>query len=114
MATLGKYCRVYSVKRLREYPCWSEDLSQLRPTVADDGTTSARTRLTDEDYLFLQEDYSVTDGIFLDERIIFKQITNEWKQFCHTQLQFQLPAWMVPMNEPTAQPLQNATQDSSN
>jgi hypothetical protein len=39
--------------------------------------------LTDADYVYLHTNYAVTDGIFIDENIIFSDITPEWIDFCH-------------------------------
>jgi hypothetical protein len=42
-------------------------------------------------FLYLQENYLVTDGIFKEENIIFDNITAEWKKFCQNTLLFELP-----------------------
>jgi len=77
MATIGKYCKAYLVKQLREYSQWQENNSEL----------------TDEDVLYLQENYVVTNGIFIDENIIFADVTPEWQEFCHQVLNFQVPIY---------------------
>jgi hypothetical protein len=35
-----------------------------------------------------QENFVVTDGIFIDEHIIFDKVTDEWKEFCKGTLMF--------------------------
>ncbi|MCC5620392.1 hypothetical protein [Nostoc sp. CHAB 5715] len=89
MATIGKYCKAYLVKQFRQYPQWREQTENIRPQkeVVDNR------ELTDEDILYLQENYIVTDGIFQDENIIFDDITPEWKEFCHQTLKFELPVY---------------------
>lgn len=47
--------------------------------------------LTDDYFLYLQENYVVTDGIFKDENIIFDNVTPEWKKFCTHTLLFEIP-----------------------
>ncbi len=42
--------------------------------------------LDDDSILYLQENYVVTDGIFKDQNIIFDNVTDEWKEFCHETL----------------------------
>ncbi|QMS92215.1 hypothetical protein HUN01_33220 [Nostoc edaphicum CCNP1411] len=89
MATIGKYCKAYLVKQFRQYPQWREQTENIRPQkeVVDNR------KLTDEDILYLQENYIVTDGIFQDENIIFNDITPEWQDFCHQTLKFELPVY---------------------
>jgi hypothetical protein len=40
--------------------------------------------LTDADYVYLHTNFTVTDGIFIDENIIFTAVTPEWIEFCRT------------------------------
>lgn len=94
MAHMGRYCKAYSVRRFREYTKWNEDVSQLKPLESSDSEPQAERGLTDEDYLLLQENYSVTNGIFLDEGIVFNDVTPEWREFCQKTLQFQIPEWI--------------------
>jgi hypothetical protein len=35
----------------------------------------------------------VTDGIFLDENIIFDEVTPEWMDFCTNTLKFDIPVY---------------------
>jgi hypothetical protein len=92
MATMGRYCKAYPVEQLRAFPGWQERLDNLAPAEHDeDGTTEARTSLGNEDYLFLHETLVVTDGIFLDEHIVFDQVTPEWTEFCTRELAFEVP-----------------------
>jgi len=49
--------------------------------------------LTDDDFLYLQENYVVTDGIFKDENIIFDKVTLAWKDFCDNTLLFEIPVY---------------------
>jgi hypothetical protein len=42
------------------------------------------------DFLYLQENYVVTDGIFKNENIIFDNITYEWKDFRTKVLKFEI------------------------
>ncbi|HHP7244066.1 MAG TPA: hypothetical protein ACFE0H_05195 [Elainellaceae cyanobacterium] len=93
MATMGKYCKAYPIKRLREFSQWTERSENTRTEKQDiDGTEVEVNRiLTEEDFLYLQENYVVTDGIFKDENIIFDQVTPEWKDFCHIVLGFEIP-----------------------
>jgi len=82
MPKMGKYCKVYPIAKLREFDKWSEIQG-----------------LTEADYLYLQEDYTVTDGIFIDENTIFADVTPEWITFCKNHLNFDIPVY-----ETAAQP----------
>ena len=99
MATMGTYCKAYPVSRLRAYPGWTERTEHLRPEEAppsQDGPVenvapAGPRQLVDDDYLFVQENLIVTDGIFIDEHIIFDAITPAWEAFCKNDLQFEIP-----------------------
>ena len=36
----------------------------------------------------MQRNFTVTDGIFIDENIIFDDVTDAWKDFCQNVLEF--------------------------
>jgi hypothetical protein len=88
MVEMGNYCKAYLVERFRAYPGWSPNLSQLEP----DESGAARQELRDDDYLFLQENFTVTDGIFLNEHVVFNDVTDAWIEFCRSELAFEIPA----------------------
>lgn len=93
MAEMGKYCKAYQVKKLRAFDQWSEytDNTRLEQKDVDGNKVEVQRSLTDDDFLYLQENYVVTDGIFKNENIIFDQVTPEWKAFCQTVLSFEIP-----------------------
>ncbi|MEM7479766.1 MAG: hypothetical protein AAF481_01220 [Acidobacteriota bacterium] len=94
MAEMGKYCKAYLAKQFRAFANWQEKTDDLRKeTQVVDGkeTEIERSTLEDDDILYLQENYTVTDGIFVDEHIIFDDLTDEWKAFCHDELDFEIP-----------------------
>src|SRR5258706_14550928 len=66
MAKMGRYLKAYPLDRLREYPGWD----------------AAAIYAGDRPYLYLQENYTVTQGIFLDEDVVFDRVTPEWTTFC--------------------------------
>ncbi|MEM1173029.1 MAG: hypothetical protein AAGJ08_29180, partial [Cyanobacteria bacterium P01_H01_bin.35] len=85
MATMGKYCKAYLIKNLRQFEQWTENSENTRKEKQEiDGKeVEVERALTDDDFLYLQENYIVTDGIYKDENIIFDNVTPEWKEFCH-------------------------------
>ena len=99
MAEMGNYCKAYLAKQFREYDDWKEDTSDLRTETKEvDGKEEEvqREEIGDDDILYLQESYVVTDGIFKDENIVFDDVTDAWKSFCHDTLEFEIPEYEVP------------------
>src|SRR5215208_1939351 len=93
MATLGKYCKAYPLRQLRQFPGWNEKAENARKIRREvDGEIVEEAReLTDEDYVYLQRNFTVTDGIFVDENIIFSDVTPEWIEFCQMVLGLENP-----------------------
>lgn len=92
---MGKYCKAYSLKKLRQFSQWTERIENVRKEnkQVDGKEVTVDKKLTNDDFLYLQENYVVTDGIFIDENIIFDNITPEWKDFCQTILKFEIPIY---------------------
>lgn len=84
MATIGKYCKSYQLSRLRQFSGWKEKKENARKVrkQIDGEIADVPRQLTDDDYVYLHGDCTVTDGIFIDENIIFDDVTPEWKEFC--------------------------------
>lgn len=103
MAEMGKYCKAYLAKQFQEYPGWSMKTENARKEKkeVDGKETEVQRELDGESILYLQENYVVTDGIFKDENIIFDNVTDEWKEFCHGTLAFEIPVY-EPINIPVA------------
>lgn len=104
MAKMGRYCKVYLAGEMRAFGGWSENSGNVRPETKEENgreVTVERT-LTDDDLLYLQENYVVTDGIFMDEHVIFDQVTPEWVDYCKQTLQFELPDYLPPQQEEEA------------
>src|SRR5215510_14882370 len=95
MAKMGKYCKAYPVQRLRDYKDWSENLDKLRKITkeVDGKEVEVFKELGEDAFLYLQENYVVTDGVFLDETIIFDKVTDEWIDFCKNKLKFEVPVY---------------------
>ena len=103
MAEMGKYCKAYLAKQFREYPGWSENAANVRKEKKEVNGKEVEVdrQLDDESILYLQENYVVTDGIFKDQNIIFDNVTDEWKEYCHSNLAFEIPVY-EPINIPQA------------
>ncbi|MUG92986.1 hypothetical protein F7734_11280 [Scytonema sp. UIC 10036] len=95
MATMGKYCKAYLLKNFRQFSHWTENIENVKKEKkqVDGKEVEVDRQLTDDDILYLQENYVVTDGIFKDENIIFENVTPEWKEFCTKTLGFEIPVY---------------------
>ncbi len=101
MPKMGKNCKAYMVQDFRQFSEWTENSSNARPEKeVVDGTEVTTPRvITDDHFLYLQENYVVTDGIFIDENIIFDSVTAEWIEFCKSTLEFDLPVYESASND---------------
>ncbi len=88
MTTLGKYCRAYPLSRLRQFAGWSERAENARKIMKEVNgeTVEVARELTDANYVYLHTNFTVTDGIFVDENIIFSDVSPEWIEFCRNVL----------------------------
>ncbi len=91
MTILGRYSKAYPLRELRQFSGWTEKAENARSIKREvNGEVMEEPReLTDEDYVYLQRNYTVTDGIFVDENIIFSDVTPEWIAFCHNVLRLE-------------------------
>lgn len=90
---MGKYCKAYQLKRLREFKGWSEKAENARKEKQEvDGEEIEVAReLTDDAIVYVQENYIVTDGIFKDENVLFDAVTPSWIEYCQKTLEFEIP-----------------------
>lgn len=95
MAVMGMYCKAYPLERFREFSGWTERPGSL--TVPDTPTAEGAPAEAgkEAEYLFLQENYVVTNGVFMDENVVFDAVTPEWEAFCRTVLEFEVPPYEV-------------------
>lgn len=100
MPEMSDYCKAYLAKDLRAFPGWTEDTSNLRKETRElEGkeVEEQRQAIDDEDILYLHDSYIVTDDVFNDEHVVFSDVTDEWKTFCHDTLEFEVPEYEVPV-----------------
>ena len=99
MAEMSDYCKAYLAKDLRAFDGWKEDTSDLRKETQEvDGKEieTQREAIDDEDILYLHDSYIVTDDVFNDEHVVFDDVTDAWKAFCHDTLEFEVPEYELP------------------
>lgn len=105
MGIMSKYCKAYSIKDLRRFSNWkerNENARKVKHKCMHNKEVEIPRTLADVDYLFIQENYAVTDGIFKDKNIIFDEVTTEWIDYCRDILGFKIPSNVsTPTKEPT-------------
>jgi hypothetical protein len=85
MPVMGKYCKVYPLERLKMWAGWDDKVNKQVPIKEVQGDDKLIP------YVFVQENYTVTAGVALDQEILFDDVTPAWKEFCENSLEFQLP-----------------------
>ena len=88
MKRMGRYCKAYEVGKLAEFPGWAE---KERNDSAPGGEGEGARDRGERNFYYLQEDFTVTDGIFLGENVVFDDMTPEWMEFCKSTLDFRVP-----------------------
>lgn len=91
-----KYCKAYHLRGFRKFSGWTESrINWKEPAVHHDVSSNghaAEQAQSDDDIAFLQQDYTVTQSMWHNENVIFNNVTPEWKEFCDTVLNFQVPS----------------------
>jgi len=89
-----KYCKAYHLRDFRQFPGWTESQINWKEK-RDNGQAGNRESepqaFSDDDIVFLHQDYTVTQSMWHNENVIFNQVTPEWKEFCATRLKFKVP-----------------------
>jgi hypothetical protein len=93
MNKMGKYCKAYMVPSFREFSGWTEMSENARKE------NDSPRQLTEGDFLYLQENFVVTDGIYIDENVIFANVTPDWIDFCKNVLKFEVPDYASATSE---------------
>jgi hypothetical protein len=95
VAIMGRYCKAYSIVQFREYPNWSERSEKSGKETKAGGESPGEP--ANPQYLFLHENLVVTDGVFMDENVVFDGVTPAWEEFCKKQLRFEVPDFSPPV-----------------
>lgn len=89
-STSRDYARAYLLGELRKFSDWREEKINWKETAAANENGNSR-ELSDDDLVFLQQDFTVTELIWPGENVIFNRTTPEWIDFCTQELQFKVP-----------------------
>ena len=78
------YCKAYYLKDLRRFAGWAESRSNWK-------SSDAPATLTDDDVVFVHQDFTVTQSMFHNENVVMGAVTPEWRAFCVNELGFKVP-----------------------
>ena len=95
MGKMGQYCKAYPLEAMRQFDGWHENAGAFR-NAAEPANGD---RPANDHIVYLQQNYVVTDGIFIDENVIFDDVSDPWLEFCQKTLDFEMPADAVAMAE---------------
>jgi ankyrin repeat protein len=82
------YCRAYLLKDLRGFEGWIESRINWKEDDHDDQKSE---ELSDDDIVYLHQDFNVTRSMWSNENVIFNEVTPEWEEFCNNALGFKVP-----------------------
>ena len=90
---MGKYCKAYYLGDMRKFRKWTENTKNTRieKKEIDGKEVKVKRILNDDSIVYLQENYNVTDDIYIEEDILYDDVTPKWKAFCGKKLNFQIP-----------------------
>jgi len=86
-----KYCKAYHLKSLRQFSGWAESRINWKDNGGAESSKGEQQPFSDDDIIFLHQDYTVTQSMWHNENVIFNEVTPEWKAFCAEELKFKIP-----------------------
>ena len=94
--TTRPYCKAYYLRDLRAFDGWSEgrkNWKEEEPEAkqGEEGGAGGEKGFTDEDIVYIHQDFTVTKSMWHDESVIFDEITPAWQEFCEGRLEFAIP-----------------------
>jgi len=88
------YCKAYHLGDLRQFPYWAESKINWKEKGGkkeSDDTESEDKEFSNDGIVFLHQDFTVTQSMWINENVIFNQVTPEWEQYCTNTLKFKVP-----------------------
>lgn len=76
---MQKYCKAYHLKDFRQFSGWTEKHPENEPELSDDTIC------------YLWDDFTVVRSPVQDKENLFDKVTLEWRDFCKTTLNFEIP-----------------------
>jgi hypothetical protein len=89
-SSAGKYCKAYPITRLEKFDRWQEK-AKLPQHSANEAPEEQKLP-SQKGFLYLHDNYTVTDGVHIGKDVIFDDVSDEWIEFCKNNLLFEVPA----------------------
>jgi len=88
-----RYCKAYHLKDLRQYSGWFESKINWKDKANKSITITSNDdqEFSDDDIVFMHQDYTVTQSMWHNENVIFNDVTPEWETFSTDVLRFKVP-----------------------
>ena len=58
----------------------------------DSEAETDKVEFSDDDIVYIHQDYTVTQSMWHDENVLFNEVTSDWKEFCKKELNFKVPS----------------------
>jgi len=104
MGNMGRYCKAYPLDLMRQFAGWHENVQAFKKKEDATAEPADGNRPDNDHIVYMQENYVVTDGIFIDENVIFDEVTDAWVEFAQKTLNFELPADLAAIEEQAEHP----------
>jgi len=85
------YCKAYYLRDLRKFTQWNESRINWSKPRNDEEKAVLEKEFTDDDIVFIHQDYMVTRSMWHNEDVIYNKITSDWEGFCKKDLEFAIP-----------------------
>jgi len=89
-----KYCKAYHLRDLHKFSGWTDskiNWKEDKDTDEGDKTEGGDKEFSDDNVVFIHQDFTVTQSMYHNENVIYNNITSEWRQFLEDDIQFKVP-----------------------
>ncbi|MGA9771713.1 MAG: ankyrin repeat domain-containing protein [Blastocatellia bacterium] len=89
-----KYCKAYHLSDLRRFSAFTEskiNWTKKEEKVDQNNGNGGQSEFSDDDIVFIHQDFTVTRSMWENEDVIFNQVSPEWRDFCARDLGFKVP-----------------------
>ena len=89
-SSTGKYCKAYPLMRFEGFDQWREKAKLPQQPASE--VPEEQKLPSQKGFLYLHDNYTVTNGVYIGKDVIFDDVTEMWIEFCKSNLQFEVPA----------------------
>jgi hypothetical protein len=84
------YCKAYHLCDLRAYPAWAESRIVWKESMEQRHGDNDEP-LVAKQVVFIHQNFTVTESMYHNEKIIFNRVDAAWREFCADSLRFKVP-----------------------